>query len=197
MVKLYVVRHGETDSNIRQSCIGQKDVPLNDNGRLQAEALSDRLKDVGFDAAYTSPLQRAADTLWEVLKKQRDVRVVQSYDLIERDYGIFDDMTYREIAEKYPAEFDEWKSDWIYYKIPEGESSAEVQERVNRALDKIIETEDGKTVLIVTHLGAARQIISHALDLTIEDSWHFALDNARAAVLEIDKDRRLLTGLNI
>lgn len=196
MIRLYVVRHGETESNIRGTCIGQKDVPLTEKGREQAVSLGERLKEVRFDTVYTSPLKRAEDTLFEVIKGN-DVKIIQSYDLIERDYGIFDDMTYSEIEAAYPDEYGKWKADWIYYKIPGGESSADVQKRIDRAVDRIIENEDGKTVLIVTHLGAARHIISHVLGFSIEDSWRFTLDNAHAAVFEIDKCKRLLTGLNI
>ncbi len=194
MTEIYIVRHGETESNTRASCIGHKDVMLNENGRKQVAELVRRLADVEFDAVYVSPLTRAVDTAAPLKKK---APMTMSYGLIERDFGLWDDMPFDEINAKYPDEYRQWRENWIDYQIPGGESSQMVQDRINETLDKILAENDGKRVLIVTHLGASRHIISHLLGLTTEESWRFTLDNAKIAVIEANGNKSILKALNI
>ncbi len=194
MVTLYIIRHGETNSNIRRTCLGHKDVELNESGKAQALDLCKRLANVQFDAVYSSPLSRAISTIAPYEKTP----VIMNFALIERDFGIWDDMTFDEIKSAYPNEYEKWHADWLGYKIPEGESSAEVQSRVNDVMDKIINNHPNGTVAVVTHLGTARHIISHLLGLTAEQSWLFTFENAKYAVIEIDDNGNgLLKGLNL
>ena len=103
----------------------------------------------------------------------------------------------RSLLQEYPDEFKMWHENWIDYQIPDGESAAMVQKRINETMDKIISENDNKRVLVVTHLGAARHIISYLLGLTTEESWCFTLDNAGVAVIQIKEGKGLLKGLNI
>lgn len=195
MTELYIVRHGETNSNIRQACLGHTDVPLNEKGMEQVRHLAKKLIDVEFNSVYVSPLTRAVDTAAPLKKK---AAMIMSYGLIERDYGEWDGMTFNEIEEKYPDAYREWRKNWIDFVLPGGESAAQHQERVNEIMNKIVSENDGNRVLIVTHLGTARHIISYLLGLSTEQSWRFTLDNAGVAVLKNDDEGRwLLRGLNI
>ncbi len=194
MTEIYIIRHGETDSNVRQACIGHKDVPLNERGREQVRHLAKKLIDTEFDAVYVSPLTRAIDTAAPLKKK---APMTMSYGLIERDYGVWDNMTFEEIKAQYPPEYQAWQDSWIDYIIPEGESAQMVQNRVNESMAKILSENDGKRILIVTHLGTARHIISYLLGLTTEQSWRFALDNAKMAVIGRTDNKGILKALNI
>lgn len=195
MTTVYIVRHGETDSNAGHKCLGHTDAPMNETGRQQVQNLAKRLADVEFDAVYSSPLQRTVDTAAAVKKR---APMTMSYGLIERDYGTWEGMSFAEIEAKYPEEYRKWRENWIDFVLPGGESAAKHQERVNEITDKIVSENEGKRILIVTHLGTARHIISHMLGLTPEQSWRFTLDNAGAAVLTSDDEGRwLLKSLNI
>lgn len=194
LITLYIIRHGETDSNIRRTCLGHKDVDLNEKGKDQALELCKKLADVEFDAIYSSPLGRAISTIAPYGKTP----VIMNFALIERDFGDWDDMTLEEIEKAYPEEYKKWHSDWLGYKVPNGESSAQVQSRVNDVMDKIIANHQNGTVAVVTHLGTARHIISHLLGLTAEQSRLFTFENAKYAVVEVDDNgNRLLKGLNL
>lgn len=196
MTTLYIVRHGETDSNIAHTCLGHKDVPLNAAGAEQAMELAGKYRSIPLDAVYSSPLKRAVDTAAGIAE-MKALKIIMNYGLIERDFGDWDDMTFEEIAKKYPREYFEWQENWTGFKIPNGESSDEAQTRISAAVDKILSENEGKSVLIVTHLGTARHIISHVLGLTTEQSWRFTLDNAKTARIVINGNERILTGLNI
>lgn len=198
MTNIYIIRHAETDSNIRHTCLGHKDVPLNENGIKQAEALAERLKEVKLDIVYSSPLNRAVETINPPAARRPDAPVIMSFALIERDFGIWDDMTFEEIEAQYPDKFKAWQENFTGYKIPEGESSAEVQSRVNAFMRKLIDSHRNQNIAVVTHLGTARHIISYLLGLSVEQSWLFTLDNARYALIGIDEaDKPILKGLNL
>ena len=78
MATLYVVRHGETDWNVEPMKFqGISDTPLNDNGREQANALAEQLKDIKFDAVYCSPLVRARETCEIILNNnEHDGKII-------------------------------------------------------------------------------------------------------------------------
>jgi len=195
LTNIYIIRHGETDSNIRHTCLGQKDVPLNENGRQQAQELADKLADVKLDAVYSSPLDRAVNTF---APASRGRGVTMSFALIERDFGVWDDMTFDEIREKDPGEFEKWQKDYVGYQIKDGESSEQVQARVNAFTDKLLKNHSGQTIAVVTHLGTARHLISRLLGLTTEQSWRFTLDTGKFALISVDDEGKgLLKALNV
>lgn len=87
-MKIYLVRHGQTDWNMEMRAQGRKDVPLNATGRAQAEELREKVKDLEFDAVYASPLVRAAETA-EIAVGDR-YEIVYDERLKERSFGDFE-----------------------------------------------------------------------------------------------------------
>ncbi len=199
MVRIYIIRHGETEPNTRFACLGRLDAPLNANGREQAAALTQRIKDVLADKIYISPLSRAYETVKPYCRLHPEIPVITENGITERDFGEWDNMSFAEIETADPVRYAEWRKDFIGYKTPGGESSEDVQERVNKALDRITAVNNGKTVFLVTHLGTARHIISRLLCLSTEESWRFTLNNASCAVIDYDNNAKcgVLKYLNI
>lgn len=199
MVRVYIIRHGETEPNTRFACLGRLDVPLNSVGHEQAQCLASRLNGVIPDKIYTSPLLRAYETIAPYHDIHPEIPVISEQGIIERDFGIWDNMTFKEIEAAYPAEYDMWQKDFIGYTIPCGESSYMVQERINTALNSIMPENEDKTIFFVTHLGTARQLISRLLGLSISESWRFTMDNGAYAVIDYDNNTRtgVLKYLNI
>lgn len=197
MTKIYIVRHGQTESNVRSTCLGHKDVPLNSEGEEQARKLAERLYGIKFDAVYTSPLSRAVNTVMPFVNMNKGMSLTMNYGLIERDFGLWDDMTFEEIQGKYPDEYRKWRDNWYTYRPIEGESIEDVQKRAGAVMDKIVKSHDGDTILIMTHLGISRTIIAHLLGLEPSDSGGFWLDNAGIATVEYKDGKGILTGLNI
>ncbi len=87
-MKLYLVRHGQTDWNVQMLAQGRTDIPLNSTGIAQAEALRDRVKDYKFDICYCSPLVRAAKTA-EIVVDGR-CKIVPDKLLVERCFGKYE-----------------------------------------------------------------------------------------------------------
>lgn len=196
-MKIYIVRHGQTNSNLRRACIGHKDVSLNEAGEEQARKLAEKLSDIDFDFVYTSPLSRAVNTIMPTMNIKKDVKLIMNYGLIERDFGLMDDMSFEEIKEKFPYEYAAWMKDLISYRPPEGESVNDVYNRASETIDKIINAHKNSNILIVTHYAIAKTIIAHLLGLSAEHSQVFYLDNACITEVEYKNGKGMLTALNV
>lgn len=195
MNHLILVRHGETDSNKRGTYLGWTDVALNAAGLEQAESARMILKDYPIDRIYASPLLRAWKTA-EIINRGRDIPIAAAEGLKERNFGVWEDLTYHEIVEKYAEEYGMWVKD-PGYCIRGGESTLQAYERVNGFTDRILSQYQGKTILLVTHLGSIRNILAHLLGMGMEGCWRFRVDNGGITRLEInDEGYAYLTQLN-
>ena len=108
MIKLVIVRHGQSMWNLENKFTGWTDVPLSEKGIEEAKNAGKILKKQGFtfDEAYTSVLKRANDTLYYILDelKERDIPIHYDYRLNERHYGALQGLNKDETREKYGAE---------------------------------------------------------------------------------------------
>jgi probable phosphoglycerate mutase len=151
MATLLLARHGETQWNLEGRWQGWADPPLNDTGRAQARALAEQLREIPFDAVYSSDLQRAHETAVIVAAPHR-VPVVADPELREIDVGSWSGLTKAEIDERFGGE----RSD--------GETREQHQARVLEAVERIARRHAGQRILIVTHGGTMRAIRSHVTD---------------------------------
>lgn len=105
VIKLVLVRHGESQWNKENRFTGWTDVELSDQGRIEANQAGQILKDTGFnfDFAYTSVLKRAIHTLWAILDRldQSWLLIEKSWRLNERHYGALQGLNKAEVAKKY------------------------------------------------------------------------------------------------
>ncbi|KPJ86841.1 MAG: phosphoglyceromutase [Spirochaetes bacterium DG_61] len=108
MLKLVLLRHGESTWNMENLFTGWTDVDLSDHGEVEAHRAGRLLRDGGycFDVAYTSVLKRAIRTLWIVLDEMdlMWIPVYRSWRLNERHYGALQGLNKQEMAEKYGHE---------------------------------------------------------------------------------------------
>jgi alpha-ribazole phosphatase len=196
MLELILVRHGETDSNKKGTYLGWTDVELNEEGVRQAYQVKEKLSRDKIDAIYSSPLKRAKKTA-EVINENFNMDIIFSDDLKERNFGLWDDLTFKEITKKYPEDYEMWKNDSLNYCISGGESSIQAYNRIIGFIDKIVKGSSDGTFLIVTHLGSVRKIISYLLGMTIEDSWRFRVDNCTVTrIIVNDEKYSYMTQLN-
>jgi alpha-ribazole phosphatase len=153
-MKLFLIRHGQTDWNIARRFQGQSDVSLNEVGRKQAMALADRLSAQHIDALYSSDLQRALETAKIIRKSEcySDAR------LREINFGDWEGLTYNEIKEKYPNALAERENDIYKNAPPNGETLEQLCERVRSMLDELYAKHKDQTVLVVAHGGVLQTL---------------------------------------
>lgn len=195
MLELILVRHGETDSNRRRTYLGWTDIELNEMGIQQVQTLRDTIRGTKIDRIYTSPLKRTLQTA-KIINENYNLNIECSEGLKERNFGIWDDLTLEEMTKKYPSEYNAWVSDWIKYRIRDGESAIEAYERSAAFVGELVRTNTEGVFMLITHLGAIRFLLAYLLDLGIESSWHFRVDNASITKVEINDGYGVLTVLN-
>ncbi|WP_158302103.1 histidine phosphatase family protein [Paenibacillus mesophilus] len=178
-MKLFVVRHGQTEWNYENRVCGVSDVQLTDKGEEQANELSKIIKGKQIDFILTSPLSRAIKTA-EILSRDTSKNLVVDNRLIERDYGAF------EGANRDNTNFLEAKRHFSS-KLSGGESILQVAQRVFNVLDEIKEKYKNHNVLIVTHGGVCRIINAYFTEQTNEEFYHFHIGNCELKEYHINE----------
>jgi probable phosphoglycerate mutase len=165
---LILLRHGRTASNASRQLLGRMDVPLDELGRRQAEALShsDLLRNA--TRVVSSPLRRALETAAAL---GRPVTVDERWT--EIDYGIYDG---REL-DQVPDLFRQWGRDIGF--VPEGgESLLSVGDRVRAACDELWADAVVNDVVVVSHVSPIKAAVAWALGAGDETSWRMFVDVA-------------------
>ena len=176
-MKLYLVRHGQTDWNVQMLAQGRTDIPLNSTGIAQAEALRDRVKDYKFDICYCSPLVRAAKTA-EIVVDGR-CKIVPDKLLVERCFGKY------EGTARDGIEFKKSKANFAD-RYCGGESMLQLAQRIYNLLDEVKEKSDDKTYLLVAHNGIARMVNSYFCEMTNEEYASFGIKNAQVVKYDFE-----------
>ncbi len=157
VTKIYLIRHCQSMGNIEHRFQGRYDADISPAGEKQLELLGLRFRNEPIDAIYTSPLKRARKTA-EAIAKYHNIEIIQEPGLIEIDCGRMENLLLTEVAQQFPEVAVNWDRSPDLCQFPGGETMAEVYERVNKALDKIIAENEGKTVVVTTHGGALRNL---------------------------------------
>lgn len=158
-MKVILVRHGETEENVRGISQGHFDSKLNENGKRQAKLVAERLKNEKVDAIYTSDLTRAYDTAVQIHKYHK-CDLIKNEKLRERRKGKYEGKpnTIRDDRIKeLNISYDEFDFDG-------GETFFQVRKRVRHFLDKIVNLHKGQNVLLVSHGEAIMAIFLNLLD---------------------------------
>ncbi|WP_353813464.1 histidine phosphatase family protein [Agromyces sp. SYSU T00266] len=169
---LALVRHGQTDWNLRGLMQGRTDIPLNDTGRAQAEQAARTLDPADWDVVVSSTLGRARETA-AIVAEGLGLPVVGEYDdLVEQDFGDAEGTLVSQIDERWPGR-----------EFPGKEPEHEVGPRGARALERIAADHAGARVLAVAH----GTLIRHVLG---ELSGHDARTYPKLDNLSVSRVRR-------
>lgn len=155
--RILVIRHGQSEANIKKFFAGQSNIQLTELGVQQAEMAANLLKDEHIDTVYSSSLDRAFYTALP-FARDRNLEVVRVDELMERNCGHWTSKPFEEVERLYAEERWLWNNDPINLTIDGGESSFEMIERFGNALDKIAKENEGKTVLVASHGGVIKSI---------------------------------------
>jgi broad specificity phosphatase PhoE len=186
VLRIYVARHGQTDWNVARRLQGATDVPLNETGRRQAEALADRLAGVRLDRIYSSALQRSRQTA-EAFKGRAPVEALAG--LNEQSLGAFEGL-YRDGRDpQREAEYERRSLD-PEDRLDGGESAEQHFARVQAAVQAIRSRHAGGDVLIVGHSGTNAMVVSALLGLTAAQASSIDQANDELYMVEIRSGQR-------
>ncbi|KAF1084494.1 Phosphoserine phosphatase 1 [Sporotomaculum syntrophicum] len=181
--RLYLVRHGETNWNKETRFQGQVDVPLSEKGMEQAKALSKRLAGQNFAACFSSSLSRARETA-AIIANPHHMSVQVMQDLQEMNFGYWEGLTAEEIQQKYDRESAAWWSRPLENRVPGGETLVELAERSVQSVKTIVQQYPEGQVLLVTHGGVIRCIVSAVLGIDLNQYWRLRQDNASLTIID-------------
>ena len=183
--RLVLVRHGETDWNREGRFQGQIDIPLNSNGRAQAEAASRFLAEVPIDRAYTSAMARPRQTAEAILAKHPGVPLTSTTGLLEIGHGLWEGRLEREIAEGWPQLLTDWKERPQTVQMPQGETVHDVWQRSLDTWNRIAAgLDERETALVVAHDAVNKTILCALLGLGPEAIWAIKQGNGGVTVID-------------
>lgn len=188
-MRIWLARHGETDWNTNNWIQGHTNTDLNETGRQQAAFLGQRILEekLPITKIYASTLKRSQQTA-QIAAKIAGVPCLVEAGLEEISLGAWEGMTWKEAAEAYPKETEEWNRDRRYNTPPGGECYQDVLDRMVAAIRRICdrETED---VLIVTHAGSIRILLTYVngTEFTAEAMKQYQTPNGSIRELDLEK----------
>ena len=171
-MKIFFVRHGETDWNVRKMFYGWTDCDINETGLKQAQALGDHFKEIEIDGIYASDLLRAKHTAQFILG-EKQIPFITDKDFREIHFGDWEDTEWKYIKENFSKELEAWRIGWKDGRLPNGESFKEFYRRVTIALEKVIEANKGKTIVVVSHHGTMAAMLCYLTGAGPDGYWNF------------------------
>ena len=185
-----MIRHGETEDADSRRYKGHLDVPLSENGVEQIKRLSAYLsgevKGISgtLGAVYCSGLSRAVKSA-EIIAEPFGLKPIVVENFKERNFGVWEGMSFDEIQEKYPDAFSAWAENPLKFSPMEGESTLDVKERALKVFDEIIGKHNGENIAIVAHGGVNRVILCELLGIPLENIFRIEQDFAALNVIEL------------
>jgi probable phosphoglycerate mutase len=173
--RLLVIRHGETAWNLETRIQGHTDIPLNEQGRWQAQRLGRALADECISAIYSSDLQRAHDTALAI-GEHSGLDVQLDLGLRERHFGHLEGLTQTEIADQHPEESRRWRQRDPAYGPQGGETLQSFYDRCVGTATRLAQAHPGQTIALVAHGGVLDCFYRAAnrVDLSLPRSWKVA-----------------------
>ncbi len=194
---IYLVRHLKTRHNIEGIYMGRSgDLPIEEKEVSFFKQTIGKVSVKPFEGErilfYSSPAQRCQQTAKILIDTIDPKAVIHTDDALhETNYGLFEGKKIEEIKVSHPDVFKQWMESPSHVHFPEGESYAQVQERVISFLQQIIKLHEGNVskLVIVTHVDVIKVIISWVLGIPIDNKRLFCIDNGTFSQLETTDEK--------
>jgi len=197
MSKLVLVRHGESEWNQQNRFTGWVDVPLTEKGRAEARAAAGQIKEIRFDQAYTSELERAQETLKIILEEtgQAQLGTMRDKALNERHYGDLQGLDKAETVRKFgEKQVHIWRRSYDTAP-PNGESLKDTAARTLPYFeDKIMKgIREGKNIIVSAHGNSLRSIVMDLDKLSRDEVLELNIPTGVPIVYEFSNDGKILS----
>jgi alpha-ribazole phosphatase/probable phosphoglycerate mutase len=160
--RVYLVRHGQVEGFEQHRYNGQGDVPLTSLGMEQYRTLQERLRNSSLSAVYSSDLTRCMEGA-RLLGEPHGLTPIPLPDLRELHIGQWQGITWQDLQQRYPRQWEERLKDIVHYRVPGGESLLDLSRRVLPALKSVVTAHTDAEVVVVGHGAVNRVILLDAL----------------------------------
>ncbi|MBE6610386.1 MAG: histidine phosphatase family protein [Ruminococcaceae bacterium] len=184
--RVILVRHGQSEGNLHNQFLGHTDLELTELGHKQAQLTAEHLDSIDIDIIYASDLKRAWQTA-EHIADRKQLSIIADSQLREIYAGKWEGLEFDKLWQDYGEDFKVWKEDIGASRCTEGESFAELYERIIKELIRIAELNDGMTVCIATHATPIRcarlKAFGYGFDKAKDIGW---TSNASITTIDIE-----------
>ena len=199
--RIFLIRHGETNWNKEGRFQGQIDIPLNENGKNQARKTFEYLRNISFNKAFSSSMNRPYETAQIILQNKKDLKIKKIDSLVEISHGLWEGKLEAEIREKWPVLLKNWHDKPEEVIMPEGESIKDVSERSVKAFDKICLSQEANDLsLLVAHDAVNKTLICNILGINYSNIWMIKQGNGGITIIDLFNDPSkppVISALNI
>lgn len=193
-MKLWLVRHGETEANVAGLYSGHAPTPLTPRGVAQARALGERLRAVPFDKVICSELARTARTA-DLLLGDRHIPRESHAALNEMFFGDWEMRHHRDLQVEDKENYAAWCADWQHAAPTNGESFPDFSHRISAFTAEFPHYQD-ENLLIVSHQGVLSLLTALLLGMPMAGMWHFRIDHGAWSVIDFSAEFVTLRVLN-
>jgi broad specificity phosphatase PhoE len=196
MIRIILVRHGQTAWNRAERFRGHADVPLDETGLHQAQATAIRIA-VQWkpDVIYAGPLSRTIKTA-EAIAQLFNLTVHVEDGLIDVDCGLWQGLTPIEVQQGWPTEFQLYLHSPGDFSFPGGESLEMARLQAMKRVGNLTARHPGQTIVLVSHTALNRLLLLSVLGLDSRSFWKIRQDTCAINVFEVDASQFALTLLN-
>jgi len=195
VTKIVIVRHGQTKWNLEKRFRGSQDIPLDETGILQAEALAQRLAPENIAAIYSSRLQRALKTA-EIIAVPHGLVPITTDGLSNINYGDLEGRLISEIAADFPEFYRAMLETPHLVRFPGGNTLDELADRAVSGLHEMIAKHPGQTFVAVSHQVVTKILICAILHLDNSYHWDITQDTCCINVFRFKNGRFIVDRLN-
>lgn len=188
MTKVIIVRHCQAEGNLKRFFQGRIDTDITEHGRKQIGQVTELLCAEPIDKIYCSSLNRAVKTA-EGINVYHELPIHIDDSIVEIDAGEWEGKFLTDIAEEFPEQYDNWCNNPAKFTAPGGENMAQVYERVKAALTCIVKENPNKTVCIISHGCAIKNMMCFAHGWTVDNIKNVPLGtNTSVNIVEFDEN---------
>lgn len=172
-MKIYLIRHGQSEWNVQNRLQGSSDSALTEKGMNDSQKLSNYIEEekIEIDQIYTSKNWRAIETA-KIIRADKKKEIITKDALREMNSGSWQGMTWEEIKERHPEEyFSYWNQPALYRADNKGEDFRAVSKRAINFIQKLIQYNKSKNILIVSHGVTLKAVLNYYQNRRINNFW--------------------------
>lgn len=178
-MRVTLLRHAEVDERYKNCYNGHNDIGLSKNGETQAKEVAKKLDTMEFDAVFSSDLRRAKETLQPSLHVKN---AIFTEKLREKSWGKHEGLGFDEIIAQGEIEYIDFLQ-WI--QALDGECHKEYEKRVKEFFFEFLPSLEKENILVVTHAGVIRVLLSLINNITLEEAFGIKVENTSLTPFEI------------
>jgi broad specificity phosphatase PhoE len=186
-MELILIRHGESEGNVKGLVYGHTDYPMTEKGLRQVPMIVGITQRYTIDKVYSSPLIRAK-VIAEAISQDRNVSFSLDDRLKELNFGDYEDMKREKVVELVGDKYYDVIGFFDHVDIPGGEHQDDFLSRVNSFVDELLAGEDG-TYVIASHFGVIKAMLHHLMGYDKKGLRQLAIKPGAVIKLTIKKDR--------